>query len=55
LPQFSDVKMFVDALIIEYQANRTIEYELERNVMACTPFHADYLYSELLTLSIDYR
>lgn len=46
LPQFTDVKMLVDSLLIEYQTNRTMHYEFERNAMICAPYRADYLYSE---------
>ena len=49
LPQFTDVKMLVDSLLIEYQTNRTMHYEFERNAMICAPYRADYLYSECIS------
>ena len=47
LPEFTDVKMFIDSLLIGYQTNRPIRMELERKAMTCTSFRADYLYSRL--------
>lgn len=47
LPQFSDVKIFVDSLLMEYQTDRRIQYELERNLMTCTPYRTDYLFSKM--------
>lgn len=47
LPEFSDVKMFIDVLLMEYQTNRPIEYQLERNLMTCTPFRDDFLFSNI--------
>ncbi|CAF4369494.1 unnamed protein product, partial [Adineta steineri] len=44
LPEFTDVKMFVDSLLMGYQKDRQIQYELERKVMTCTPSRNDYLY-----------
>lgn len=45
LPPFTDVKMFVDSLLIEFKTNTTgVGYEIERNLMTCTPFRDDYLY-----------
>ncbi|CAF4199938.1 unnamed protein product, partial [Adineta steineri] len=44
LPDFSDVKMFIDSLLIGYQTNRTIEFELERKAMICTPYRRDALF-----------
>ncbi|UJR37764.1 hypothetical protein I4U23_030457 [Adineta vaga] len=45
LPEFTDVKIFVDSLLMEYQSTRSIQYELERNLMTCTPYRKDYLYT----------
>jgi hypothetical protein len=47
LPKFTDVKIFVDSLLIEYQTNHPIQYELERNLMTCTPFRNDFLFSKI--------
>ncbi|CAF0941667.1 unnamed protein product [Adineta steineri] len=44
LPEFSDVKMFIDSLLIGYQTNRSIEFELERKAMICTPYRRDALF-----------
>lgn len=46
VPEFTDVKMFVDSLLMEYQTNRSIQYELERNLMTCSPYRDDVLYSK---------
>ena len=46
LPEFTDVKIFIDSLLMEYQTNRPIRMEVERTAMACTAFRADYLFSE---------
>ncbi|CAF3818339.1 unnamed protein product [Rotaria sp. Silwood1] len=45
LPEFTDVKMFVDSLLMEYQTNRQIHFELQRNLMICTPFRNDLLFT----------
>ncbi|CAF4589424.1 unnamed protein product [Rotaria sp. Silwood1] len=45
LPEFTDVKMFVDLLLMEYQTNRQIHFELQRNLMICTPFRNDLLFT----------
>ncbi|CAF3562792.1 unnamed protein product [Adineta steineri] len=47
LPEFTDVKMFVDSLLMGYQKDRQIQYELERKVMTCTPSRNDYLYTSI--------
>jgi hypothetical protein len=39
--------MFVDFLLMEYKTNRRIEYELERNLMSCTPYRDDFLFSKI--------
>ncbi|CAF4093815.1 unnamed protein product, partial [Adineta steineri] len=57
LPEFSDVKMFIDSLLIGYQTNRTIEFKLERKAMICTPFRRDVLFesgSTLVTIFVDF-
>ncbi|CAF4193173.1 unnamed protein product, partial [Adineta steineri] len=46
LPEFSDVKMFIDALLIGYQTNRNITFELQRTPITCTPYRQDYLFFE---------
>ncbi len=48
LPEFTDVKIFVDSLLMGYQTSRSIEFELERNLMTCTPFRDDYLFSKIV-------
>ncbi|CAF1288185.1 unnamed protein product [Rotaria sp. Silwood1] len=45
LPEFIEVKMFVDSLLMEYQTNRQIHFELQRNLMTCTPFRNDLLFT----------
>jgi hypothetical protein len=49
LPEFTDIKMFVDSLLMEYQTNRAIQYELERNLMTCAPYRNDFLFSKIKT------
>ncbi|CAF4092876.1 unnamed protein product, partial [Adineta steineri] len=44
LPEFSDVKMFIDSLLIGYQTNRNIEFELKRKPITCTPYREDVLF-----------
>jgi hypothetical protein len=43
LPEFSDVKMFVDSLLVSYQTGVDIGFELERTAMICTPFRRDFI------------
>ena len=38
--------MFIDTLLMEYQTNRSIDYEIQRSLMACTPFRDDFLFSK---------
>ena len=38
--------MFVDSLLMEYQTNCSIQYELERNLMTCSPYRNDVLFSK---------
>ena len=40
------MKIFVDSLLLQYQTNRSIEYEFQRNLMACSPYRHDLLYSK---------
>jgi hypothetical protein len=47
LPQFTDIKMFVDSLLVKYQTNHSLQFELERKLMTCAPFHDDYLFSKI--------
>ncbi|CAF4218000.1 unnamed protein product, partial [Adineta steineri] len=44
LPEFSDVKMFIDALLIGYQTNRNITFELQRAPITCTPYRRDFIF-----------
>ncbi|CAF0858674.1 unnamed protein product [Adineta steineri] len=44
LPEFSDVKMFIDSLLIGYQTNRSIEFELQRKPMVYTPYRQDLIF-----------
>jgi len=39
--------MFIDSLLIGYQTNRNIEFELERNPMRCTPFRRDTIFGTI--------
>ncbi|CAF3166386.1 unnamed protein product [Rotaria sp. Silwood2] len=57
LPAFTDVKIFIDSLLIGYQTNTNIEYELERTPMICTSFRRNLIFesrlSSLITTFID--
>ena len=55
LPEFTGVKIFIDSLLIGYQTNKTIEFELERNPMICTPVRRDSIFGtlKLILLSIE--
>lgn len=45
LPEFSDVKIFIDSLLISYQRNnKTIEWNIERDVIQCTSYRIDVLF-----------
>ncbi|CAF1239735.1 unnamed protein product [Adineta ricciae] len=44
LPEFIDVKMFIDSLLMSYQTGKTIDLELERAPMRCTPFRRDFIF-----------
>ncbi|CAF5089635.1 unnamed protein product, partial [Rotaria sp. Silwood1] len=44
LPAFTDVKIFIDSLLIGYQTNTNIEYELERTPMICTSFRRNLIF-----------
>jgi hypothetical protein len=43
LPEFSDVKMFVDSLLVSYQTRVDIGFELERTAMIYTPYRRDFI------------
>jgi hypothetical protein len=47
LPEFTNIKMFIDFLLMEYQTDRQIEYEIQRNLMSCTPYRDDFLFSKI--------
>ncbi|CAF3720568.1 unnamed protein product, partial [Rotaria sordida] len=49
LPAFTDVKIFIDSLLIGYQTNTNIEYELERTLMICTPFRRNLIFESGLS------
>ena len=52
LPEFVNVKIFVDSLLIGYQTNRPILIELQRKAMTCTPYRNDLLFSRIDTMSV---
>ncbi|UJR08477.1 hypothetical protein I4U23_012744 [Adineta vaga] len=55
LPEFIDVKMFIDSLLMAYQTGKTVDLELERSPMRCTPFRRDFLFESgpiLVTLTL---
>ncbi|CAF3806236.1 unnamed protein product [Adineta steineri] len=58
LPEFSDVKMFIDSLLIGYQTNKNIEFELQREPIICTPYREDLLFESgspvLITIVLMY-
>ena len=47
LPEFTDVTIFIDSLLIGYQTNKTIEFEIERSPMTCTPIRRDSIFGML--------
>ncbi|CAF4107133.1 unnamed protein product, partial [Rotaria sp. Silwood2] len=49
LPAFTDVKILIDSLLIEYQTNTNIEYELERTPMICTSFRRNLIFENRLS------
>lgn len=44
LPEFSDVKIFIDSLLISYQKNTTISWNIQREVIRCTKYRMDILF-----------
>ena len=48
-PEFTDVKIFLDSLLISYQSNRSIDVEVKRRPMTCTPFRRDFINGESQT------
>ncbi|CAF1358637.1 unnamed protein product [Didymodactylos carnosus] len=49
-PQFSNIKLFIDTLLISYQTGKkNLTIELERNVMKCTKYRKDVLYTSKTT------
>ncbi|CAF1314882.1 unnamed protein product [Rotaria sordida] len=44
-PEFADIKIFVDSLLISYQTNNDVKLELERKPISCTPYRSDVIYS----------
>ncbi len=46
LPEFSDMKMFIDSLLINYQTEKTMGIEIERYPMICTPVRRDFLFGK---------
>ena len=52
LPEFTNVKIFVDSLLVGYQSNRSIRMELERKAMTCTAFRNDLLFSRIDTTAV---
>ena len=38
---FTDLKIFLDLLLILYQSNRSMDDQLKRRAMTCTPFRLD--------------
>lgn len=46
LPEFVDVKMFIDSLLIDYQTGKPIEFEIERTPMRCTSYRQDFIFGK---------
>ena len=38
---FTDLKIFLDLLLILYQSNQSMDYQLKRRAVTCTPFRLD--------------
>jgi len=60
LPEFSDVKIFIDSLLVYYQTDRNVTFEIERSPMRCTPYHRDFMFGKKtinigVILSLDFR
>jgi hypothetical protein len=47
LPEFTDVKIFIDSLLIGYQTNTAIGFELERTPIPCTPVRRDLIFGKI--------
>ena len=47
--------MFIDSLLIDYQTNNKIQFEIERNPITCTPFRRDILFGKLKLIEISYK
>ena len=50
-PEFTDVKILIDMVLVEYQAGREMMLEIKRQPMICAPFRDDMLLSEYSTLN----
>ncbi|CAF3577194.1 unnamed protein product [Rotaria sp. Silwood2] len=53
LPEFTDIKIFIDSLLIGYQTNKTIEFEIERNPMNETKLGFSISRSDINSLETD--
>lgn len=43
-PEFADLKIFLDNLLIDFQLNKTFEYQLTQRSISCPPFRRDFLF-----------
>ncbi|CAF4171491.1 unnamed protein product [Rotaria magnacalcarata] len=53
--EFTDVKIFIDSLLIGYQTNKTIEFEIERSPMTCTPIRRDSIFIKEMLKILDIK
>ena len=45
-PDFSDVKLLIDTILVEYQTGRSVTLEIERQPMICTEYLNNLLLSK---------
>lgn len=50
LPEFTDVKIFIDSLLIHYQTNEEIKLEIEKTPMICTSCRRDFILGNIIEL-----
>ena len=48
LHDYTDVKIFVDSLLMSYQIDRRIQLKIERHPMRCTSYRQDPMFGKNL-------
>ena len=46
------MKIFIDSLLMSYQMGKTIDLELERAPIRCTPFRRDFIFGKSAIISL---